>query len=193
MRQRKDYSSTKVKTRNLLTNVSYRRFQQTDFNKKNFIVNIMSFLTQNFNPINLYRKLDLEKERDMIKFLWDECLPHDFVRYLYLPKNYDVISSPHLAYQKANEIVSNYFLEDLNRINITKFKFEEKFQLIHYVYSLLFSNIYSRINNFGIQKKSNFDFYYATWKNTKTVGYVGTKTLKQLPQSIANQVTCEIM
>ena len=46
MRQRQDYSSTKVKTRNLLTNVSYRRFKQTDFNKKNFIVNIMSFLTQ---------------------------------------------------------------------------------------------------------------------------------------------------
>ena len=106
MRQRKDYSSTKVKTRNLLTNVSYRRFQQTDFNKKNFIVNIMSFLTQNFNPINLYRKLDLEKERDMIKFLWDECLPHDFVRYMYLPKNYDVISSPHSTHQKANEIVT---------------------------------------------------------------------------------------
>ena len=85
MRQRKDYSSSKVKTRNLLTNVSCRRFKQTDFNKEKFIVNIMSFLTQNFNPINLDRKLNLEKERDMIKFLWDECLPHDFVRYLYLP------------------------------------------------------------------------------------------------------------
>ena len=85
MRQRKDYSSSKVKTRNLLTNVSCRRFKQTDFNKEKFIVNIMSFLTQNFNPINLDRKLNLEKERDMIKFLWDECLPHDFVCYLYLP------------------------------------------------------------------------------------------------------------
>ena len=85
MRQRKDYSSSKVKTRNLLTNVSCRRFKQTDFNKEKFIVNIMSFLTQNFNPINLDRKLNLEKERDMIKFLWDRCLPHDFVRYLYLP------------------------------------------------------------------------------------------------------------
>ena len=48
MRQRQDYSSTKVKTRNLLTNVSYRRFKQTDFNKKNLIVDIMSFFTQNF-------------------------------------------------------------------------------------------------------------------------------------------------
>ena len=66
MRQRKDKSNTKVKTRNLLTNVSYRRFKQTDFNKKNLIVDIMSFLTQNFNPINVDKKLDQEKERDMV-------------------------------------------------------------------------------------------------------------------------------
>ena len=150
MRQRQDYSSTKVKTRNLLTNVSYSRFKQTDFNKKNFIVDTVSFLTQNFNPINLDRKLDQEKERDMVKFFWDECIPHEFVRSIYTSKNYDVISRPNLTYQKANEIVSNYFLEDLNRINIAKYKIEEKFQLIHYVYSLLFSKIYSQTNNFGI-------------------------------------------
>ena len=105
MSQRKDYSSTKVKNRNLLTNVSYRRFKQTNFNKKNLIVDIMSFLTQNFNTINLDRKLDQEKKRDMVKFLWDECVPHEFVRYIYTSKNYDVISSPNLTYQKANEIV----------------------------------------------------------------------------------------
>ena len=96
------------------------------------------------------RKLDQEKEHDMVKFLWDECIPHGFVRYIYTSKNYDVISSPNLTYQKANEIVANYFLEDLNRINIAKYKIEEKFQLIHYVYSLLFSKIYSQTNNFGI-------------------------------------------
>ena len=86
MRQRKDYSITKVKTRNLLTNVSYRRFKQTDFNKKNFIVDIMSFVTQNFNTVNLDRKFDLEK-RDMVKFLWDDCIPHEFVRYMYSKKS----------------------------------------------------------------------------------------------------------
>ena len=87
MKQIKDYSSTKVKTRRLLTNVSYRRFKQSDFNKNSFVNDILSFSTQNFNPINLDRKLDVEKERDMIKFLWDECIPHDFVRYIYLQKN----------------------------------------------------------------------------------------------------------
>ena len=83
MKRRKDYSNTKVKTRNLLTNVSYRRFKQSDFDKDSFIIDILSFLVQNSNLINLERKLDLVKERDMIKFLWDECIPHVF-RLLYV-------------------------------------------------------------------------------------------------------------
>ena len=38
---RSDYSNTKVKTRNLLTNVAYRRFKQSDFNNKSFIIDIL--------------------------------------------------------------------------------------------------------------------------------------------------------
>ena len=108
MKQRKDYSRTEVKTRNLIKNVSYRRCKQSDFN-------------------NLERKLDLEKERDVIKFLWDECIPHDFVRYMYQQINYNVISKPNVTYQKANEIVKQFIFEDPNRINTLKYKTEERF------------------------------------------------------------------
>ena len=76
---RKDYGNIKVKARNLLTNVSYRRFKQSDFKNDSFIIDILSFLVQNLNPINLERKLDIEKDREMVKFLWDECITHDFV------------------------------------------------------------------------------------------------------------------
>ena len=69
-KRRKDYSNTKVKTRNLLTNVSYRRFKQSDLKKNSFIIDILPFLVQNFNPINLERKLDSETEEEMVKFLW---------------------------------------------------------------------------------------------------------------------------
>ena len=71
MKKRPDYSSTKVKTRNLLSNVSYRRFKQSDFNNQSSIIDILSFMVQNFNPINLDIKLEFEKERDMVKFMWD--------------------------------------------------------------------------------------------------------------------------
>ena len=107
MKRRKDYINTKVKTRNLLKNVSYRRFKQCDFNKNSFIIDILSFLVQNVNPINLERKLDIEKECHMLKFLWEECIPHDFVRYMYKQNNYTEISKPNLTYRKANNIVKN--------------------------------------------------------------------------------------
>ena len=74
MKRRNNYSNTKVKTRNLLTNVSYRRFKQSDFHNQSFMVDILSFLLQSFSPVNLDVKLDIEREQDMVKFIWDECI-----------------------------------------------------------------------------------------------------------------------
>ena len=53
-KKRKNYSNKKVKTRNLLTNVSYRRFKQSDFKKDSFVIDILSFLLQNFIPISMW-------------------------------------------------------------------------------------------------------------------------------------------
>ena len=122
---------------------------------------------QNFNPVNLYIKLDLEKERDMIKYLWDECIPHEFVTFSYKEKYYKEISQPNLTYQKMNNIVSEYLVENPQRINQLKFKIEEKFNLIHYIYSSLFSKIYNRTNTFGITRKNNFHFNFQLWKRKK--------------------------
>ena len=51
---------------------------------------------------------------------------------------------------------------------------------------MLFSRIYNRTNNFGIQNKNNFDFDFQTWKNRKTAGAIAPKILKQLPLPQAN-------
>ena len=58
------YSNTKVKTRNLLMNVSYRRYKPEDGEKTNFVINVFSFLTQNLNPTGLDRKLEIKLERE---------------------------------------------------------------------------------------------------------------------------------
>ena len=101
----------------MLTNVTYRRFKQSDFHNDSFIIEILLFLVQNVNPVYLDIKLDVAKEREMVKFL--------------------------------------------------KFKIEEKFELIHYVYLLLFSKIYNRTNNFGIKRKNDFDFNFQLCKKKK--------------------------
>ena len=58
---------------------------------------------------------------------------------------------------------------------------------------MLFSKIYNRTNNFGIQNKNNFDFYFQTWKNRKTAGAIGPKILKQLSLPQENQITTEVL
>ena len=168
IKRRRDYSNRKVKTRNLLAKVSYRRFKQSDFHNSSFIVDILSFLVQNFNPVNLDIKLDLEKECDMVKFLWDKCIPHEFVTFLHKEKYYAEISQPNLMW-----------------INQLKFKIEEKFNLIHYIYSSLFSKIYNRTNTFGIKIKNNFDFNFQLWKRKKIQKNV---TLAKNPANYENRV-----
>lgn len=122
----------------------------------------------------------------MVKCLWDEYIPHEFLRYIYNSENYIIISNPKLTYQKANEIVKNFINEDSNRINLLKYKIEEKLKLIHYMYSnvLLLSKIYSRTNNFGIQNNSNFDFHFASWR---------TKKKQNAPIVTTNQITTEVL
>ena len=179
-KKRKDYSNTKVKTRNLLTNVFYRRFKQSNFKKDSFIIDILSYLLQ---------KLENEKERHMVKFLWDDCITHDFVRYMNKLKNYVIISKPNMTYQKANDIVKNFLKEDPNRINLLKYKIEEKFKLIHYVYSLLFSKIYNRTSQFEIQNKNTFKNKIHRKQN----GPIAAKILNQLSQNQANQITTAVL
>ena len=112
---------------------------------------------------------------------------------MYKQNNYTEISKPNLTSQKANNIVKNYVLEESNRFNLLNFKIEQKFILIHYIYLMLFCKIYNRTNNFVIQNKNNFDFYFQTWKNRKTAGAIALKILKQLPLPQANQITTEVL
>ena len=81
-------------------------------------------MVPNFNPINLDIKLDMEKERDMIKFIWNECIPHEFVCFIYKEKYYEEIIQRNLTYQRANNIVKEYLVEDSIRINHLKFKID---------------------------------------------------------------------
>ena len=99
------YSNTKVKTRNLLTNLCYRRYKPEDAEKKNFVINVFSFLIQNLNPTGLDRKLETSLRRDYVKMVWDTCVPHKFTKLIYLKDNFFELSKPHIVYQKANNLL----------------------------------------------------------------------------------------
>ena len=114
------YSNTKVKARNLLTNVSYRRYKLEDVEKTNFVINVFSFLTQNLNPTGLDRKLETPLERDYVKMIWNSCVPHKFTKFIHLKENFIELSQPHITYQKANNIFVKFVKEVMQNIDLLK-------------------------------------------------------------------------
>ena len=112
------YSNTKVKTRNLLRNVSYRRYKPEDVEKTNFDIDVSSFLTHILNPTGLDRKLETPLERDYVKMIWDSCVPHKFNKFIYLKENFIELSQQHIAYQKSNNIVVKCVEEDMQNIDL---------------------------------------------------------------------------
>ena len=158
-------SSTKIKARNVLTNLSYNRFGEQDFKKKSFIVDVTSFIIQYLNLFGVDRKLETLDERKQVSFIWQKCLPADLMHYLTFRENYIIISSQNLNFQKCFEIVGNYLNANPgNYLELQRY-IETYFTVLRYVFSILFSKIYSRINLNGIETKSKFDFSFFEWQN----------------------------
>ena len=81
---RKRCSTTKVRARNFLTNIGYRRYKKSDSNYGNFVIDVYSFLLQNLHPLMIDRKFDNENDRQCVKMMWQKCLPQQFTRYIFL-------------------------------------------------------------------------------------------------------------
>ena len=77
----------------------------------------------------------------------------------YLKENFIDICQPHITYQKANNIVLKLIEQNSQNLALLKAVLREHLRTIQYVYLLLFPKIYNRTNKFGINNKSQFDFF----------------------------------
>ena len=157
------YRSTKVKTRNLLTNVSYRWYNLKD-GKRSFYIDLFSYILLNLNPVGLDRKLDSDFERNQLKIIWDLCVPRSFTKYIFKEDSFTELLKQLLTYQKANNIVLNYIDKEKQNIELLKLAIKNNLQTIQFCYSTFYPKIYARINAFGIENKTKFYFVYSEWK-----------------------------
>ena len=100
----------------MLTNLSYTRWNNNDFNKTTFTIDILTYFLQFLNLSGLDRKLETEDERNQVKFIWEECLPNEFLQYVLQEEKYQVLGLLSLNYQKCSDIIQNFILQDLNHL-----------------------------------------------------------------------------
>ena len=159
--KKRKYSTTKVKTRNILTNLSYIRINRLDFDNKLYVLDIVTFIIQYLNNFLLDLKLETELEKNMLMFIWENCLPIKLTNFVSNKSNYDTLTKNNLKFKDVYSIVQEYMSHDENNYDETRKILKGNFDEIRYVFSALFPKIYSRTNESGRQMKSKFDYSFS--------------------------------
>ena len=107
-RAKTPYSSTKIKARNFLTNISYRRVSDKDFKNANFIIYMLSYILLYVRPFFLHLTYADKEQRNMVKMLWEKCIPPKFYDHVRKPENFFILNSGKLNYNQAKDIVVSY-------------------------------------------------------------------------------------
>ena len=165
----KNYSSTKVKARNFLTNVSYNRITTADYKNNNFVIDCFTFLILYLNPFYLERKFETNVEREFVNTLWMFLMPGNLYSYITQNENMKTLNKIKIKYQDAKEIVIGFIKNDQNNLSVLSEFLEKNAILYQFLYGNLFPKCFCRINDYGIRAKTLFSTYYHNFNIQKNV------------------------
>ena len=57
-------------------------------------------------------------ERDYVKMLWENCVPVQLCKFVYLKDNFTQLCQLQITFQKANDIVKNFIEQDKTNIKL---------------------------------------------------------------------------
>ena len=156
----KNYSSTKIKARNFLTNVSYNRITTADYKNNNFVIDCFTFLILYLNPFYLERKFETNVEREFVNTLWAFLMPSNLYNYITQNENMKTLNKIKIKYQDAKEIIIGFIQHDQSNLSVLSEFLEKNAILYQFLYGNLFPKCFCRINDYGIRAKTLFSTYY---------------------------------
>ena len=163
-----NYSVTKVKAKNFFTNVSYNRVKETDFQNRSFVIDCYSFIILYLNPFYLERKFENSIDRDYVNAMWNLMMLPALYNFIYQEKNFKTLNKLKLKFQDTNKIIKT-FLDDNSQFEILKdylIKYAKSYQ---FLYGNLFPKYFARIDDYGIESKTNFDNFYKSYLSQKNI------------------------
>ena len=175
-KKKKKYSSTKVKARNFLTNISYSGIKKVDYENRSFVIDIFAYLILYFNPYNVNEKFENETERDYVNILWSMMMPQNFYFFVSKEENFKLLNKKNAKFQDAVEVVT-LFIEDDSNENVTQeiqYGILKQF-LVKYIkmYQLIFANLFPKLfgkyDNRGIESNIEFNSFYSNYLNQKSL------------------------
>ena len=138
----KKYTTTRIKSRNFLSNIAYVGISKEDYYNKNFVFDVYLFLTKILNPFFLDRKLSHKNKHEMIYMLWKECVPLKCCKYICKEQNFLYLNGKNVLQPKVVEIITDFVREDENNYRILRNNLLCYKSVFQYVYSNVFPEIF---------------------------------------------------
>ena len=154
----KNYSSTKIKARNFLTNVSYNRIATVDYKNKNFVVDCFTFLILYLNPFYLERKFESNVEREFVNTLWMFLMPSNLYNYITRNENMATLNKIKIKYHDAKKIILQFLQYDEGNSKVLSDYLEKN--------GILYQSLYG---NYGVRAKTLFNTYYQNFNLQKNI------------------------
>ena len=163
----KKFITTRIKSRNFLSNIAYVGINKEDFYNENFIFDVYLLVTKNLNPFSLDRKLADKNKHEMTYMLWKECMLQKFYQHICKEKSFLYLNGKNVMQPKVLEIIDDFLNgTDENykglRNNLSSYK-----NIFQYVYSNVFHEIYCSTERRGFDLKSNFHITFKRYKDKK--------------------------
>ena len=151
-----NYSPTKVKARNFLTNVSYNRIKNSDFENSSFIIDSTVLYCYICICFYLERKFENILDREFVNVIWCLLMPNDFYNFISQSENLETLNKLKLKYQDANEIVKS-FTDNETQLQMLKDFLIRNSTHYQLVFGNLFPKCFARIDKYGVKNKTSFD------------------------------------
>ena len=165
----KNYSSTKIKARNFLTNVSYNRITTVDYKNKNFVIDCFTFLILYLNPFYLERKFESSTEREFVNVLWMFLMPSNLYNFINQNENMTTLNKIKIKYVDVKKMILEFLQYDQGNLKVLSDYLEKNGILYQFLYGNLFPKCFSRIDDYGIKAKTLFNTYYQNFTLQKNV------------------------
>ena len=164
---RKKYTTTRIKSRNLLSNIAYVGISKEDYYNENFAFDVYLLLTKSLNPFSLDRKLADKTKHEMIYMLWKEQIPTRFYRHICKEQNFLYLTRKNVLQPKVVEIITDFIKEDKNNYKQLRNNLSSQKSIFQYVYSNVFPEIYCATEKKGFDLKNIFHIIFKTYKDKK--------------------------
>ena len=187
----KNYSSSKIKARNFLTNVSYNRITAVDYKNQNFVVDCFTFMIWYLNPFYLERKFETAIEREFISTLWMFLMPSNLYDFISQNENMVELNKLKIKYYDAKKIIIKFLQNDKGNLKVLSDYLEKNGILYQFLYGNLFPKCFSRINDYGVKAKTLFNTYYQNLTLQKNIVNWQNSNLSIKEEEINELKPCE--